>query len=51
MGRDCMRKAVIFCAVIFCAAVLTACTGDHGDTNTTDDDRTISEAVLPPDVG
>ena len=49
MGRDCMRKAVIFCAVIFCAAVLTACTGDHGDTNTTDDDRTTSEAVLPPE--
>ncbi|MDE7319295.1 MAG: hypothetical protein K2N46_06160, partial [Lachnospiraceae bacterium] len=42
-----MRKTVIFCAVLFCAAVLTACTGDNGDTDATDDDRTTSEAVLP----
>ncbi len=50
-GRDCMRKAVILCAVFSCAAVLTACAGNGGNTNTTDDAGAMPENVLPLEIG
>ena len=49
--RDCMRKAVILCAIFACAAVLTACTGNGGNTNTTGDAEAAPEAVLPSESG
>lgn len=50
-GRDCMRKAVILCVVFSCAAVLTACTGNGGNTHTTGDAGAMPENVLPLEIG
>lgn len=50
-GRDCMRKAVILCVVFSCAAVLTACTGNGGNTHTTGDAGAMLENVLPLEIG
>lgn len=50
-GRDCMRKAVILCVVFSCAAVLTACTGNDGNTHTTGDAGAMPENVLPLEIG
>ena len=47
MGWACMRKTVILCVIYFYVAVLTACTGNGGNTNTTGDTGTKTEAVLP----
>lgn len=46
-----MRKAFILCAVFSCTAVLSACTGDGGDTETTGDAVAAPEAVLPSEAG
>lgn len=50
-GRDCMRKAVILCVVFSCAVVLTACTGNGGNTHTTGDAGAMPENVLPLEIG
>lgn len=46
-----MRKAVILCVVFSCAAVLTACTGNGGNTHTTGDAGAMLENVLPLEIG